>query len=1399
MAYYVNDSWAGKEAGTEVGKVGDLKYIIGENAFASVEEALKAVKAADSANIDALVDAYLADKEITLVEGMTKAGYFADNQDAILAWNADLETAKPVVEAVAVEILSKNTSFDADSIDADLLAYFKTRQEGVVFDADGKGKLEISIDLSRMQFSFKDFADVLVSGAAAKAGEFVAEDDKQTYYAAEEGAEPVMKTDKVAAVGKITVDKGAYVEEIDGYKTVTVTGNGTVVGSVEVKEYKNAYAEDGIWTNSEEKASGSVTVSDKANVGDIDGYKNVTVKEAEVGFVSNVGANLRYNEDKTDEIPDSNPEDEVDDSKPAEWTGKYEVTEAYNGNYNKVAVTNKIDWEKKSGSAKVVASYKANGAAKLEKAVAGSLAEFATVTAVDSEINNGIQLSEQYSDTYTTTIKDIKEAEGESDLIQLTDVSNEKTTRGGKVTLTNSMAGYVDTEGEGEDVVSEFIGANISGYNTVTLTNSSAGSISNGEYSLVKNTKNIYEVTADQIKKGNLGDAVYYEKTEKTGATGSVKVVVDKKATAGVEVGNISGYATVTLTGNGDKLVDAKYITGAETVTTKTLDSVVEDVVYKTVDGAQVIDYEKSSINGKYLYDEKSVAAGSVKLTDAKAKDVTDYKTVTLKNAEITSASAGDNGSLKIENIDKTATDGKVTETNKYNSSSSAAGSFAATDSYVGGEISGYATVKLTNTATAATADPDDTAGNITGTLKESFSTSYKGVYANYYAFKEGSDLTNKQLSSNQSYKESSAAMGSVTIKLDKDAEAPVKDDETGEYSYSYSYGNITNYANVNIAGTAAKGEAVANVVFVKNIIGANTTSNSSTDTVVDNFEVKNDKYNGEVNGKVTEKENRSVAGSVKLTDAVAEKVENYKTVTLKNAEIASAKIDSNFTDSETEEYKTNEGDVTYKATWTDKTTATGSFTAVDSQVTYGITGYKTVKLTNTSVGDVESVVDSSKKDTAEFTGSYNDWKVIEDGEEIVFGNGKTTSAVTTKATGSLTFALDKNAKDDAYSIGTIRNFATVKVSGWDKDGEADKFVTTGSITGALSVKSEGEVVYENGAVKSGKVDTEYKANGSVTLKDNVIVDGDISNFKKVSLTDTEVTGSVTGGEYTQTYDSSKVTEESNGWDTKDFVAGDLTMSDVQIGGDVSGFKKVSVKDEFNMIGSYTGTAKVDEKNLNAETIDIAKKATLVAGNIALDAEDKLVVNGELVFWGEAAPVETAEAGEGDAGEDETVKVLSGGKLEGKGKIYADSTTAAAIKADYTNANVVDLGATSMYFKGTAEELADNEAAIVWDGSEELVCGWVGKFEGDNTFSDDVDIIKFTWNGEAGTSQYFEIDFLGDVTTGFELTINEQSYKSYKDEYGDYIFSAKAGETYEIKVTRTEKGSTSYSIAAVMG
>ncbi len=1405
---YVNEKWAGKDAGDEV-KVGGNKYTIGTDAFATVQAALEFVQATDANRFDVLVAAYIAEKNITAVvfsEEYTKADYYAENQNNIDAWNNSREEPYATeIEVAGIDYVGSKLVLDKDTLTVEMLNFVAGREAKVEIDADNKGSLIISggwgKDTEQNEIALpenlviEDFANITVEAGAVVNSQISTAQDKETFYKAEEGAEPQLKSDSVQAAGKAVIN--GEVASIEGYKTVEVAGEDAMVNHIGALEYKDSFSADDLWISSEEQATGSVTVKDGAYVNEIEGYKNVTVDGATVEHAANQGSNLTATEVWLE----------------GEWTGEYEVDWSEGNSYSKVAVSNKIDWAKKKGSAQYKASYKADGTAKLKNnAVVYSLSEFATVELEDSCVEYDISLDNQRDTNFSQTVKDIKDEEdSDGDLIQLTVTGKMTGIRGGKVTLKNSTAGRYSDSG------TVFYGADITGYNTVSLTNCGAGNITNNTDKLSDSYKAIYEDTVANVKAIlNEYDAVYTETVSKIGATGSVKVVVDKDADHGVVIGNVNGYATVTLTGNGDKKIVAGQIYAAENITEKDLDSVVDDPEWSG--GSEWNGHlTGGTINGKEVDDRQRIAAGTLKMTDVEAESVYGYKSITLKNASIYEAVFGDNYSEKEETVYKTAKDGKVTVNEIETYKSSAAGSFTAVDSYIGttdgiwsrnGDIEGYATVKLTNTE----------AGNITGSFNYSCTENSTEVYANYIAYWEDleydiCDMTNKKLTDKYTKKETQSAAGSVTIKLDKNAAIPAE----GQV-YAYIYGDISNFANVTITGTAATDDVAANLIKVGDITVERNESYSETETIVENYEWGGGEYNGEINGKYNEKKSGNIAGTVKLTDAVAGNVYNYKTVTLKNAEIGLAEIVDTFTYNESSEFKTAEdGKVTEKYKYTKNATASGSFTATDSVVS-GIDGYKTVKLTNSIVsvdgyGDSNSVYASINK-TFNYTGTfeYASYDAYRGSEYTGIYEEKNDF----KIVGSLTFALDKNYDADTYYniTGDVKDFATVKISGWNKDDAEKDVYVNGNITSDRNMVYTCQYEYEAGILKAGSSEvTEYKAVGTVTLKDNVKVTGNIKGYQKVSVTDGSVWGDVVGGNTVERYEYT----DDWGWgeaEVKDYVAGDLTMSDANIMGDISGFKKVSVKDEFNMIGSYTGTAKVDDKNLNAETFDIAKKATLVvSGNesedgrtyLALDAEDKLNVNGELIFWEVNTPANGAavvpDDDNGDEGDNvEGIKLLGDAAVAGKGKIYANSDNVAGLTAAVKDSNVtvVDLGDTSWYFMGEAEELADNEEAIVWDGGEEMLCGWVGKFEGDNTFSDDVDIIKFTWNGEYGTSQDFKIDFLGD-TTGFELTIQDNSYELYKDdETGDYILNAAAGATYEIKVTRTEEGSTSYSIAAVM-
>ena len=953
----------------------------------------------------------------------------------------------------------------------------------ISLDADlGSAALELYITVGST-IGFEDFSTVSV-GKGGYAESIVAENDSDTYY-----KNYSLKNYKSTAFGKITVKDGGSVGTIENYKNVTVSGKGTEVNKIVAADKNNTYNEGtgygdagrGKQTAVNDKAAGTVVINNEAEVESVENYSKVTVDNASVCSVSGGSAENSFMMEN----------------------GKWEI---YQGEadslYSQISVSNKINLDKKSGSNTVDASLKLTSTITLSNnaSVTGAVNNFSTVTVAKSEVGGDICLADQKTYSLTQTAKAIKA----SDLIQLTEREVEKAVRGGKLTAQNSV-----------------LKGNIEGYNSVTLTDTSAGNIINNDCDLLDDSKKTYEVTEDEflLTGCTINNITAVETTEKLGASGSVKVTLSKKAEDGVTVGNIEGYSTVVLTGNGDKKVTAGDIKTVINENNSDKSSGIED-------GATGI------ISGKSTEKWTDAVAGSVKLTDTACKNIEGFKTVTLKNASISGAAGG------------------------------------------------------------------------------------------------------------------------------------IWDEEDKEYNF-----------------------------------------NSNGSIVVE--------YTTADDGKITCAEVETVKNSV-----------------------------------------------------------TGSFTATDSEITQdGINGFKTVKLTNTSVaGDVVSAIDSTENYECELKyDSFTDLK-----SEDVSGGWEILERVA-ETTGSFTFTLDKKCDQSVnYTIGNITDFATVKISGYRK-GDVDKGVqVTGNITNSGSCESYGNTDHDSGYFEW----EEQTANGSVTLKDHVTVGGTISGFQKVSLTDSSVNGDV--------YSMDRMAFANKEYN---LVYGELTMIDSYIGGDISGFKKFTAKDELNTITTYTGTAAVeveDKKELNAETVEISKKATLIAEKIELQAEDKLIVNGELIFWRGDSWISTYEVVI-----DESVKVITGGltKIDGKGSIYANSEVAAAITAEIqdSKANIVDLGSTSYFFQGAAEELDDNKEFNDWDSGERLF-GWVGKGE----FTDDTDKIIFRWNGAEGEVREYGISGYGEFY-GLEVSVDGEEWDFFKSD----TIELAANTDYEFVFKRTEEGSTSYMITQI--
>ena len=609
--------------------------------------------------------------------------------------------------------------------------------------------------------------------------------------------------------------------------------------------------------------------------------------------------------------------------------------------------------------------------------------------------------------------------------------------------------------------------------------------------------------------------------------------------------------------------------------------------------------------------------------------------------------------------------------------------------------------------------------GNITGALKTSNKTDTVSTYDEYkYDAEKNTQILGELLTYSGKTKNTQTVTGSVTVKLNKDANAGV------------AVGSISNYANVTVAGIEiGKGNAaVTHVVRVNGSIAGNVNNTTDfTSSVVENYTLY--KLDGTVESVINEKDGTSVnkrvdtaVGSLKLTYAnVTGAVSDYKSVTVKESTIAGAvTLQSNSTTTTTSTFTTKtESDKTKNVVTEDsltesKATAGGTFTAVDSTIA-GIRGYKTVTLTNTSVATLDA------------------WGNITQAGDIVAAQN-----VTTEAESTLKYGLN----------GAGTNF--------DKDNNLQELI--------------------------GKNETDSKAVGTLTVKvdkkaEADVTVGNISNFANVTLTGTEdysiTAGSIIGGDskvVTNIDTTEEKVEDQIKIETTEYVSGNLNMSYVTAN-TVGGFKKVNIKAGTNIINNFVGIDAVDEKHKNAETVTIDKKATvIVKQDMIMQDEDKLTVNGELIFW--ADKVQKFE-------ENKWVDydVINGGKADivGKGKIYVSDTAARAIKK-LSDTEVVNLGKTANYFTGEVAELADDFFAVEYNG---LGGGWLGDTD---DFTDTVDKVRIELS--YGDRIYF---------TGLEA-----NWAGKAADFTGEVFTCTATGTYEFefKLKENAEGSFNWTVVA---
>ena len=616
-------------------------------------------------------------------------------------------------------------------------------------------------------------------------------------------------------------------------------------------------------------------------------------------------------------------------------------------------------------------------------------------------------------------------------------------------------------------------------------------------------------------------------------------------------------------------------------------------------------------------------------------------------------------------------------------------------------------------------------AGDLTGKtviqLDGTTSTDYtdSGVVAGNAAIP-----TVKETDDSYSYNAASTAKGTLTL-----------DSNTGSTEF-------IRFATVNLEGAD-----------VGDVSGGNSTSRENTKATVDKkgneTEIANTSTSSTLSGKFT-----GNAGS-------AGRVAGYATVNLTETSVGEL---SGGTEKTSTSSKVVEGETKDQKNLSssESSAASGKVTLKKGASAEVIENYQNVTLTGAEVEKVTNFTSKdSKKESATFDEAKN--KVT---RTVTLTHTESTSG-TLKATGS--------------TLGDVTGFATVTLKDVEDAGNFSRVDENGaaysSVKETVSVKTN----KDNSVTESYKKIETFIRSGKFTAANSNV--GDIRNFSTVTLDGTSAKAVsnfveskiVTEGsrnyanmeaygtpedyvsEWKESELTSKVTTSLNGSVTLKNGASavsitnfkSVTMTDSSVG-TISNVGKVTVNKGESSITSYTGSSGND-------TLTIAKGAVLTAKAIDLkEGKDTLSLNGTLILTGTAFNVD---------------------KITGKGEIAANSEIYKDLDIDY--ANVLDLGATSKNFRGTAYETADDsyKKAVKWDG-EESFTGWLGSWEGGKEGSDTVDHIRFK------------------AEEGLKLEVSEGVSWTLLDKNGNDIGqSISAAGEYILELTKaTEESSVAYSV-----
>ncbi|MBQ9789713.1 MAG: hypothetical protein IJW31_08985 [Lentisphaeria bacterium] len=441
-------------------------------------------------------------------------------------------------------------------------------------------------------------------------------------------------------------------------------------------------------------------------------------------------------------------------------------------------------------------------------------------------------------------------------------------------------------------------------------------------------------------------------------------------------------------------------------------------------------------------------------------------------------------------------------------------------------------------------------------------------------------------LSKTEDDKEIHKAVGSLTVKLDKDAYGDIT---IGGFSET-DQPVISGYSKVTMTGLDPK-------KYPDNVLGINVYNDIVGGDLVGYKEVTTfDEYTGEESTQVVPSYNASGSIDLKNNVMVMGDIKNYSTVKIAgNSNVYNIdKGDNVYTDAKPKlsaakddgmgmKYKTESQTRTYKKD--------GTVTISDS-IAGAITNYKTVTLTNAETAGHDITLDSLVSVTKENV-LWEDW----DGSFVDWSDGANATYIETyKSEGVLNIKNTQTnnlASFNYYGFGNISGYMTVNASGYEakKDTEYDIHLTLKNIYGG------NKVVIKNSMGTISEITT---ANGTVTLKDNVYMEGGIFNFATVNLTDVNMFNGETAGD---------INKGANAATTAKPV-----MSAVK--NDYQGMKYKTVSTTTTV--KKDGTATIKDSTVgdivNYKTVNLTDS---YADSIILEALASSVERGEVYDWGE--------------------------------------------------------------------------------------------------------------------------------------------------------------------------------------